>query len=102
MHNLTIKDRLQYLDALEMRAALYSDDSFISNKTKKVYCDLFVEYFFQCYKKKIDFNTRTRKPTFLQYLSDLQKARFCNIKYFIRMYIFLVLPRFYGKYTHLL
>lgn len=94
----TVSERMGYLEVLEKRLQLFANDNFIVNNTCKLYCNMYVEYYYAAaksersqlkkYKKQFDSCIRTLR---LNHLNDK--------KFFLRLTIFRLSPLLYGIIT---
>ena len=87
-----------FLDVLEKRLGLFSDDEFIVNSTCKLYCNMYIEYYY-----KVDVSERDQlkkyKKKFDSCISILKSNRVNDKKFFLRMNVFRTSPYLYGIIT---
>lgn len=88
------EDSLRYLSILVERVELYHTDSYMVKKTKTLYCNLFIEYY---YKAKVANITMPNNHYFRAYVRDLAWGGDCNAKFVVRMLLFLICPRLYHR-----
>lgn len=97
-HKTSYLERIVFLDVLEKRLGLFSDDEFIVNSTCKLYCNMYIEYYY-----KVDVSERDQlkkyKKKFDSCISILKSNRVNDKKFFLRMNVFRTSPYLYGIIT---
>ena len=86
------------LTVIRKREELFSDDKEISNKSKEMYCNQFVENKIVSRIKGYGF-PKQYALTFSQYVSALKKDKVCTMKWYFRMKIFQISPSIYYLLT---
>ena len=92
-------ERWNFLNVLEKRISAYGSDSYIVNHTRKLYCDIFVEYYFKSKDAEIPVSNGHMKGFKINCFQLLKSPGFAGIKYLIRMGVFLISPKFYQRYV---
>lgn len=85
-------ENLMYLDILNERVRCFGDNDYIVENTKKMYCNIYIEYFYKASKAKIKMKDYKE---FDFYVKNLWENSNVNIKFMIRMAIFRVVPNLY-------
>lgn len=88
------KENLLFLDVLAERIVCFSNNKFISTNTRKLYCNMYIEYFYKAEKAKIKM---TDKKKFDCIARSLIISTEVNLKFIIRMLLFRCSPRIYAK-----
>ena len=91
-------DQLHFLNVLEKRQKLFSDDSFIRQETEKLYCNIYIEYYYKAKAAGIPF-PHTYRRIFRRMFSALCSEDACNVKFRLRMCLFLLSPTLYKLLT---
>lgn len=91
-HKQSFEDCTNFLSILKNRATLFEQDNFIYFETAKLFCNLYIEYYFRAKRDKVLFDIN--KKIFQKYAKDI-KNRGGNLKTYIRFLIFAISPRFY-------
>ena len=86
------QNHLRFLDVLQMLYHLYRDDPFMKYESLVRYANIYIEYFFK--SQKFDLNMPDRKH-FICCVRELARNRKCNLKFYIRMMLFLIHPGLY-------
>ena len=86
------KESTRMLDIMTERTELFGTDSFIVRESKRTYCNLYIEYY---YKAKDAGISMPNRRLFCCYVWDLVRDKACNLKFAIRMLLFLVSPKLY-------
>lgn len=86
-------ENLAFLDTLVYRSTLFAESDFIANETRKLYCNLYVEYYFKLKQSGIIPPTRKDFDTIFRML---RKNRWCDLKFYTRMWLFQASPYLYG------
>ena len=87
----------QFLDVIAQRADWFSQDSIVRNESMKLYCNLYVEYYY-----KAKGNTQVPaaiKQQFRHFYGELIKSHYCEMKFYFRLLIFMSSPSLYGRIT---
>ena len=92
------KKRLHFLEVLIERVNLYNDQEIV-NDAKKIYCELYIEYYYKSKVFNISFNNPKYKAVFHRYVSDLRKTGLFSKKFFVRMCLFNISPYIYKKFV---
>ena len=87
-----------FLEVLEQRSRWFDNDDFVKNKTLRLYCDLYVEYFYQAKKENVVIPVN-RKVFFMKAYKRLIKSQSCDSKFYVRLLIFLISPSAYRIMT---
>ncbi len=89
--------RLDTLDMLLQRKERYYGDAFLVSKTEKLYCNLFVEYYYKARNNRITIprylHSKFLKMFGFHFLHTI--SLFSDVKFFIRMSIFSISPKLY-------
>lgn len=88
------KESLIFLDVLTERITCFSNNKMISINTKKLYCNMYIEYFYKAKNAKIKM---TDKKEFDRIVRDLIINGEANLKFIIRMILFRVSPKIYAR-----
>ncbi len=87
-----------FLMVIKKRAVLFSDDKDISIKSKKLFCDLYIEYRIISMLNHYIFPD-SYDLIFKRYVSDLLGNNECSIKWHLRMKVFQLSPQLYYRMT---
>ena len=87
---------LLMLEILKNRCELFIGDKFLRCETEKLYCNLYIEYYYKSLNNNLDMPAI---DYFKSYVKNLKKERYCDLKFFIRMHIFILSPQLYRKIT---
>lgn len=98
IHNKDNQHRTDFLDILIRRLELFSDDSFIVENTSKLFCNLYIEYYYGIGKANRDLITEYMKG-FNSCLKLLQTRKTDDKKFLLRMAIFRISPILYKTIT---
>jgi hypothetical protein len=86
--------QILFLNSLESRIALFASDSDLQQKTARLYCNIYIEYYYKASKNNIEMPNIQR---FDKALCLLLKLHGCNFKFVIRMLLFRVSPTLYFR-----
>ena len=92
------KKRLHVLDVLIKRTELYSDEDIV-NDAKKIYCELYIEYFYKFKDNNSPFSNANLKNKYIEFIRDLKKTGKYDSKFFARMKLFQISPKLYRSLT---
>ena len=93
-------ERSVFLNVLEKRLKLFADNEFIVNNTCKLFCNLYIEYYFSVGKK--DRNQIIKHILmFIHCIRTLRNNHVKDRKFYLRMIVFMISPYVYGKITGL-
>ena len=96
MSNKPFSDkRFHFLDALEKRRNLFSDN-YIIRETEKLYCDIFIEYYYKAKKNNVTILPKYNH-TFKDMYCSLLKSQYTNLRFYIRVLVFILSPKIYKK-----
>lgn len=87
--------KYHFLDMLIKRCEIF-DDEYILNKSKLLFCNLIVEYWFNAEDAKITPPISQRK-LLKKYVFDLLKSKSCSLKFYLRMMLFSISSNLYKK-----
>lgn len=93
-HKKFSKEHIDFLKILMNRADLFKADEFIYIETIKLFCNLYIEYYFEAQKEKIDFDIN--KKIFHKYIQKLKDTGNIDKKTYLRFVFFLITPVFYN------
>lgn len=79
-------------EILENRISIFRRNKFIVKKSKKLYCELYIEYYYKCIKYNLNM---PKKELYNRYLNELIKEKVLPLKTIIRMLIFNFSPKLY-------
>ena len=91
-------EALRILDILEERTRRFREDPFLVAESMRTYCNLYIEYHFRAKAAGIPMPGRRR---FCRFVRLLAGRRDCTVKFLLRMGLFLLSPRLYGRLTGL-
>ena len=97
-HKASLLERMLFLDMLEKRLDLFRSDEFIVNSTCKLFCNMYIEYYYRIDASKRD-QIKKYKKQFDYCIGILRSNRVNDKKFFMRMNVFRVSPRLYGIIT---
>jgi len=83
---------IAFLDILERRLNLFSSDPYMVDNTARLYCNIYIEYYFKA--KKINASLPSIQ-TFDEMFRQLRANRSCTLKFYIRMHLFRFFPAAY-------
>lgn len=89
--------RLKFLDVLRQRRALFFSDEYIVKETEKLFCNIYIEYYFKCENNEIVM-PQEYYSVFKEMLNSLI-GKNVGIKFYLRMYLFVVSPVLYKIVT---
>lgn len=89
-----------FLEVLEQRAKWFDMDEFVKNETLRLYCNLFVEYFYKAKKEGVIIPSE-RTAFFQSAYRLLFRSKYCDSKFYARMLLFSAVPSLYGKLVKL-
>lgn len=94
MSNKPFSDKkYHFLDALEKRRTLFSD-KYIIRETEKLYCNIFIEYYYKAKKNNVTILPKYNH-TFKNIYFSLLKSKYCHMKFYLRVLIFIISPNIY-------
>lgn len=97
-HKTSLLERTSFLQILEKRLELFSNDEFIVNNTCKLYCNMYIEYFNKVKKSERE-QIKQHKKQFDSCINTLKSNHINDKKFFLRMYIFRISPSVYKMLT---
>ena len=84
------------LSMLNKRCSLF-EDSYIKNKTRALYCNLFIEFYYKAEKLNINLPDSNLYTIFKIMFRNLVVKRQCTLKFFIRMLLFIYSKKLYKR-----
>ena len=87
--------KYHFLDMLIKRCEIF-DDEYILNKSKLLFCNLIVEYWFNAEDAKIT-PPISQSKLLKKYVFDLLKSKSCSLKFYLRMMLFSISSNLYKK-----
>lgn len=94
----SVSERMGLLEVLEKRLQLFANDKFIVDNTCKLYCNMYVEYYYNIDKSRRS-QLKEYKKQFDSCLRTLKSNQLKDKKFFLRMNIFRLSPLLYGVIT---
>lgn len=85
-----------FLEVLEQRSRWFEGDEYMVRESQKLFCNLFIEYYFYAKDSKVKVPNHIRKM-FHKMVHKLIKSRYCGKKFYIRMVLFMITPLGYRK-----
>lgn len=85
-----------FLDVIRQRAAWLSKDKYVKNMSMKLFCNLYVEYYYAAKRNSVLIPPPIAQ-TFPKFIFNLCIARCCELKFYTRMLVFLISPLLYKK-----
>lgn len=85
---------LIFFDILIQRIRLFNNDKIIILQTRKLFCNIYVEYYYRCKQISLIIPSVYKKKFFKMFYS-LCTSRACNFKFIVRMVLFSVSPSLY-------
>ena len=85
-------NRLLFLDVLERRCEHFADNAYIVERTRQLYCEMYIEYYFKAADAGI---TMPDVHTFDIILLSLIKTGNWTVKFLVRMILFRISPPLY-------
>lgn len=98
VRNTSPIERSVFLEILEKRIVLFADDEYIVNNTCKLFCNMYIEYFFAV-KKTERPQIEKHKSQFQLCIKTLKVNHVKDWKFYTRMSIFTFSPYIYGQLT---
>lgn len=92
------ENMVHFLRVLERRMKYYQMDDYLVAETEKLYCNLFIEYFYKASSVQLSMNRAYRK-SFIKFYINLLLKFYCDIKWYMRVATFIISPTIYQKYT---
>ncbi|WP_455581611.1 glycosyltransferase family 2 protein [Dysosmobacter sp.] len=90
------QERLAFLSILDKRSRLFSNNLYLLQETQKLYCNIYIEFYFKSLEGGFSM-PKSFRGTFRKMVRHLQKEHVCSLKFFARMYIFMLSPRVYHQ-----
>lgn len=87
-------ESLMYLDVLDDRLQCFKDNEFITDNTRRLYCNIYIEYYFKAKDAGVEMRDIKLFDEILRTLIFTGKA---SIKFIIRMILFRISPKLYAK-----
>lgn len=85
-------NRLFFLNVLERRCEQFADNSYIVERTRRLYCEMYIEYYFKATDAGI---AMPEACVFDSMLERLVKTGNCSLKCLVRMLLFRFSPQLY-------
>ncbi|MBQ9082384.1 MAG: glycosyltransferase [Clostridia bacterium] len=95
-HQAFRPESLRMLDIMSARVELFHTDKFMVREAKRTYCNLYIEYYYKAKSADISMPSRNMLR---KYTRDLVCTKSCNVKFFVRMILFMMSPMLYQKLT---
>lgn len=92
-HKVFSQEHLDFLPILIRRSNLFAEEKFLYSETVKLFCNLYIEYYFKAKENRLVFSIE--KKIFYNYVQELKSRGDINKKTYIRFLIFSISPSFY-------
>lgn len=92
-HKAFSKEHLDFLQILIKRSKLFAEEPFLYSETVKLFCNLYIEYYFKAKENRLVFSIG--KKYFNNYAQELKSRGDINKKTYLRFLIFSISPSFY-------
>lgn len=89
------KEYLRFLQILEERIRLFNANDFIRKQSQLLYCNIYVEYYYKAEAAGIQMPSY---DIFDKTLKLLRKSKCSKMKFYLRMYLFRLIPSVYKRF----
>ena len=93
------EEKLHFLNVLSRRQKLFFDDIYLRQETEKLYCNIYVEYYYKAKALGIPVKNKVYYEIFKRMFLGLCSENACDSKFFVRMCIFFISPVLYKFLT---